>query len=83
FIVSADAAGSMHVRVRWTPYWSIQDGVGCVEESPTGFTRVTVPESGMVRVGVDFSPLRALSGGKRCASHPPATSGWEEAARYP
>ena len=29
--------------MRWTPYWSIAEGTGCVEESPTGFTRVTVP----------------------------------------
>ena len=32
-----------------------------------GFTRVTVPQPGPIRVGVDFSPLRALSGGQRCA----------------
>lgn len=82
FVVQADAAGSILVRVRWTPYWSIDDGTGCVEESPTGFTRVTMPESGRLKIGVDFSPLRALSGGKRCADHPPATSGWEEAVRF-
>ena len=62
--------GSSLVRVRWTPYWSIEEGIGCVEESPSGFTRVTVPEPGPIRVGVDFSPLRALSGGQRCANKP-------------
>ncbi|CAN5523505.1 hypothetical protein BH20ACT15_BH20ACT15_06700 [soil metagenome] len=81
FVANATSAGSMHVRVRWTPYWSIAEGVGCVQESATGFTRLTVPEPGRIRVGVDFSPLRALSGGKRCASKPPPTSGWEEAVR--
>ena len=81
FVVEADAAGSILVRVRWTPYWSILEGTGCVEESPTGFTRVTVPESGRLRIGVDFSPFRALSGGKRCSTNPPPTSGWEEAVR--
>ena len=81
FVVEADAAGSILVRVRWTPYWSISEGTGCVEESPTGFTRVTVPESGRLKIGVDFSPFRALSGGKRCATNPLPTSGWEEAVR--
>ena len=82
FVVEADAAGSMLVRVRWTPYWQIAEGTGCVEESPTGFTRVTLREAGRLKIGVDFSPLRALSGGRRCADNPPPTSGWEEAVRY-
>ena len=30
------APGSVLVRVRWTPYWSIERGTGCVEESPGG-----------------------------------------------
>ncbi len=34
FILNAEAAGSSLVRVRWTPYWSIEEGIGCVEESP-------------------------------------------------
>jgi len=83
FLLNTGAAGSSLVRVRWTPYWSVQEGIGCVEESPGGFTRVTVPEAGPIRVGVDFSPLRALSGGQRCATKPRARSGWEEAVRYP
>ena len=82
FTLNAGAAGSSLVRVRWTPYWSIQEGIGCVEESPGGFTRVTVPQAGPIRVGVNFSPLRALSGGQRCANKPPARSGWEEAVRF-
>ncbi|HET8975711.1 MAG TPA: hypothetical protein VFN15_03690 [Solirubrobacterales bacterium] len=82
FVVEADAAGSILVRVRWTPYWQVAEGTGCVEESPTGFTRVTMPEAGRLKIGVDFSPLRALSGGKRCADHPPPTSGWEEAVKF-
>ncbi len=81
FVVAARSAGSILVKVRWTRYWAIEQGSGCVQESPRGFTQVKVREAGRVRVGVDFSPLRALDGGRRCADHPPATSGWEEAAR--
>jgi hypothetical protein len=53
-------------------YWSITRGVGCVQESPTGFTRVTVDEPGRVRVGVNFAPWRAIDGGRRCADPPAA-----------
>lgn len=80
FVLMADKPGTMLVKVRWTPYWSIEEGTGCVEESNRGFTLVTVPEQGKLRVGVDFSPLRALDRGIRCADHPPVRSGWEEAA---
>jgi hypothetical protein len=72
FVIDADAPGSILVRIRWTPYWSISSGVGCVQESPTGFTRVTVDEPGRVRVGVSFAPWRALDGGRRCADPPQA-----------
>jgi hypothetical protein len=80
FVIDADEPGSTLVRVRWTPYWAIHEGTGCVEESPGGFTRVTVSEPGRLRIGVNFAPFRAISGGTRCADHPPVTSGWEEAA---
>ena len=39
-------AGTVLVRVRWTPYWSIAEGTGCVEESPGGFTTLDVREPG-------------------------------------
>lgn len=82
FVVMADEPGTILVKVRWTPYWSIEEGTGCVEESERGFTRVTVPEQGKLKVGVDFSPLRALDRGRRCADHPPVRSGWEEAVNW-
>jgi hypothetical protein len=81
FVLNAQAAGTIVVKVRWTPYWSIKEGTGCVEASTRGFTRVIVPEQGRLRIGVDFSPLRALDRGQRCADHPPVTSGWEEALK--
>lgn len=81
FALFNGAPGSTLVKVRWTPYWTIEEGTGCVQESPGGFTRVTVPEAGLIKVRVDFAPWRALGDGPRCADHPPATSGWEEAVR--
>ncbi|HEX2358757.1 MAG TPA: hypothetical protein VHH72_02965 [Solirubrobacterales bacterium] len=83
FVIDADAPGTILVRVRWTPYWSVVRGTGCVEESPTGFTRVIVSEPGRLRVDVDFSPWRAISRGERCAEgEPPPTGGWEQAAAW-
>ena len=72
----------MLVRVHWTPYWPIDRGHRLRRGVPGGFTRVTLREAGRLKIGVDFSPLRALSGGRRCADNPPPTSGWEEAVRY-
>ena len=40
--------GAILVKVRWTPYWSIEEGTGCVEESPSGFTRVDRSRAGPV-----------------------------------
>ncbi len=79
FVVDAESRGSVLVKVNWTPYWSIEEGTGCVEQSPRGGTVLQVKEPGRFRVGVDFAPWRALSGGPRCANRPPATGGWERA----
>jgi hypothetical protein len=70
FVVDADAPGTILVRVRWTPYWSIERGSGCVEEAPDGYTMLDVETPGRFRVGVNVTPLRAISSGPRCHSDP-------------
>jgi hypothetical protein len=82
FVVDADAPGTVLVRVNWTPYWSIEQGTGCVEQSPGGYTTLDVTEPGRFRVGVDVSPLRALDRGPRCADRPAATIGLERTAEF-
>ena len=82
FVIDAAEAGDIYVRVRWTPYWAIEQGTGCVRESLQGFTRLEAEEPGRFRVGVSYAPWRALDDGPRCAEKPPPTSGWEESARY-
>jgi hypothetical protein len=79
FVVDADAPGTVLVKVHWTPYWSIERGTGCVQQSPGGFTTLRVTDPGRFRVGVDFAPWRAISDGPRCADRPPAAGGWERA----
>jgi hypothetical protein len=82
FVVDADAPGTVLVRVHWTPYWSIEQGTGCVEQSPGGYTTLDVAEPGRFRVGVDFSPLRALDRGPRCADRPVVTIGLKRTAAF-
>jgi hypothetical protein len=66
FVLKASAAGTALVRVRWTPYWTVTAGFGCVEESPTGFTRVSIDRPGRLSVGVRFAPWRVGSAGPVC-----------------
>jgi len=66
FVVHAPFAGPYTVRLRFSPYWSLQSGSGCVEEGPEGWTAVRVPRAETVRVGISFSLARIFSHGARC-----------------
>jgi len=70
FVVDTSAPGTVLIRVNWTPYWSIEQGSGCVEQAPGGFTMLDVQTPGRFRVGIDFSPVRAISSGPRCHQEP-------------
>jgi hypothetical protein len=70
FVVDSSAPGTVLVRVHWTPYWSIEQGTGCVEQAPGGYTMLDVETPGRFRVGIDFSPVRAISAGPRCHEEP-------------
>ena len=66
FVVDTSTPGTVLVRVHWTPYWSIEQGSGCVEQAPGGYTMLDVTTPGRFRVGIDFAPWRAVSSGPRC-----------------
>jgi hypothetical protein len=70
FVVDTSAPGTVLVRVHWTPYWSIEQGTGCVEQAPGAYTMLDVETPGRFRVGIDFSPVRAISSGPRCHEEP-------------
>lgn len=54
-------------KVRWTPYWAIVEGSGCVRRAAGDWTAVEPdPRGSQVRVAIRISPARALSGGPRC-----------------
>jgi hypothetical protein len=54
------------VRYRWTPYWDVVDGEGCVERDGD-WTRVEAPDGSEVQIGVRFS-LDGLTGTERVCS---------------
>jgi hypothetical protein len=70
FVVDASQPGTVLVRVHWTPYWSIEQGTGCVEQAPGGYTMIDVTTPGRFRVGIDFTPWRVVSSGPRCHQDP-------------
>jgi hypothetical protein len=64
--VYAPRAGSYTVRVRFTPYWAVTAGRGCVSRAPGGWTEVSARHGGVVRVGIAFSLSRVFDHGPRC-----------------
>jgi hypothetical protein len=67
FTLAAPRPGSYEVRVRYTPYWALQQGRGCVRSAPGGWTTVQARTAGTIHVGIDFSLTRIFSQGPRCA----------------
>jgi hypothetical protein len=58
-------AGRVLVRVRFTPYWRIARGHGCV--APAGeWTALTITAPGRVRIATDFALSRVRATSPRC-----------------
>jgi hypothetical protein len=55
------------VRVRWTPYWKLVSGRGCVGRAPGGWTAVTLDAGGTARLAVRFAIGRIRATGPRCS----------------
>jgi hypothetical protein len=66
FRLEVPRPGSYEVRVRFTPYWALTAGHGCVSEARGGWTALSAASSGRVRVGVAFSLARVFDHGPRC-----------------
>ena len=67
FTVTAPRPGVFGVRVRFTPYWAIEQGHGCVGEAPGGWSYVQAHQAGVIHVGIDFSLARVFAHGPRCS----------------
>jgi hypothetical protein len=63
--LAASRPGTVLVRVRFTPYWAVGQGTGCV--APDGeFTKLTVRRPGPVKLVIDFSLGRIGARAPRC-----------------
>jgi hypothetical protein len=71
FALDVSAPGSFLVRVRYTPYWTITSGAGCVSRGAGGWTRVDASTRGRVLVRASFSLSRAFSSARSCSSGRP------------
>jgi hypothetical protein len=70
FTLRAHRAGRSLVRVRWSPYWAVTAGAGCVRRAPSDWVEVHATRPGALRIAQRFSLTRGLrrSSGWRCAS---------------
>ena len=59
--------GAAVVRVRYSRYWALASGRGCVARAPGDWTRVTAHSAGTVRVVIRFALARVLSNAARCS----------------
>jgi hypothetical protein len=59
-------AGGYLLRLRFTPYWELLAGDGCVERARGDWTRVLARRPGRFELGIGFSLARVLSNGARC-----------------
>ena len=54
------------VRVRFTPYWALTSGAGCVGRAPGGWTRVRLAQRGEAVLGIRFALGRIRTTSDRC-----------------
>jgi hypothetical protein len=66
FTLAAPRPGRYLVRVRFTGYWSLSGGHGCVRRAPGDWTELETPRRGTLHVVIDFSLERVFSRGPRC-----------------
>ncbi len=66
FALALPRAARVQVRVRYTPYWALIAGRGCVGPGPGGWTAVSTPGPGRVVVGIRFAVSRIQSHQTRC-----------------
>ena len=69
-VLRARRAGTVVVRVRWTPYWQVMTG-GCVARTLDGWTSVDLPRPGLAEVGLRFSLSRLARPDRTCTTPQP------------
>jgi hypothetical protein len=65
--IRAERAGTFELRMRFTPYWRLSEGAGCVAPDG-GWTKLTVKRAEQVRLSTSFSLSRIGATSPRCTS---------------
>ncbi len=68
FALVAGRPGRMLVRVRFTRYWTLTRGVGCVTRAAGGWTQVSMGAPGVAVVSARFSLARAFGSAGACTT---------------
>jgi hypothetical protein len=63
--LQARTPGGVLLHVRFTPYWALTQGTGCVAKAG-GFTRLTLRRAGAVKLQTEFSLMRIGATSPRC-----------------
>jgi hypothetical protein len=66
--LTASRPGVVDLRVRFTPYWRIETGRGCVAEGPGGWTRLRLQRPGPVVLEASFALGRVRASTPRCTN---------------
>jgi MFS family permease len=64
--MSVPRAGVYTVRVRFTPYWALSSGSGCVARAGEDWTSIQARRAGSLQLVISFSLSRVFSRGPRC-----------------
>ncbi len=64
--LEANHTGTAYIRIRYSPYWAVVQGSGCVGPAG-GFTELTVRRPGPMRVAIRFSLSRVRARSARCS----------------
>ena len=64
--VRAFGPGTIDLRVRWTPYWRISEGHGCVEKHGQ-WTRIRASKTGPMTLSTHFASSRIGATSPRCS----------------
>jgi hypothetical protein len=64
--IAVPRPGSYTVRVRFTPYWALASGAGCLSRAGEDWTQLRARSAGSFHIVIRFSLERVFSRGPRC-----------------
>jgi hypothetical protein len=83
FTITTPQPGTFTVRVRFTPYWALEGGIGCVQRATGGWTEVRARAAGSLHIGIVFAIARIFDDGPRCRGSARTSSAAAPGGRRP